>query len=69
MTFVEKSDKVSVRKKHLGLARVGNGRVLQAERTAWVLALREEDSEQKASQCDWNMGNKEWVMPGRGLWL
>ena len=66
MTFVEKSDKVSVRKKHLGLATVGNGRVLPAERTACVLALRQEDSEQKASQCDWNMGNKEWVMPGRG---
>ena len=30
------------------------------------LALRQEDSEQKASKCDWNIGNKERVMPGRG---
>jgi hypothetical protein len=29
-------------------------------------ALRQEDSEQKDSQCDWNIGNKERVMAGRG---
>ena len=50
----------------LRIGKVGNGRVLQAERTACMPALRQEDSEQKASQCDWNIGNKERVMPGRG---
>ena len=50
----------------LRISKVGNGGVLQAERTACVPALRQEDSEQKASQCDWNIGNKVWVMPSRG---
>ena len=45
------------------MGKVGNGRVLQAERIAWVPALRLEDIYwTKISQCDWDTGNVDGVM-------
>ena len=54
------SDEVSVRKKHLGLARWEMEEFCkQREEPECRLWGRKIFSEQKASQCDWDTGNKE----------
>ena len=56
----QESDKVSVRKKHLGLARWEMEEFCkQREEPECRLWGRKIFSEQKASQRDWDTGNKE----------
>ena len=70
LTYTEKSDKVSVRKKHLGLARWEMEEYCkQREQTACWLWGRKIFTEQKVSQCDWDTGNVDGVMPHRGSFM
>ena len=60
LTYIKKTDEVSMRKKHLGLARWKMEEFCkQREEPECWLWGRKIFSEQKASQCDWDTGNKE----------
>ena len=59
LTYIDKSDKVSVRKKHLGLARWEVEECCKdKEQPEGRLWGRKIFTKQKASQCDWDTQNK-----------
>ena len=70
LTYTEKSGNVSVRKKHLVLARWEMEECCkQREHPECQLWGRKIFTEQKVSQCDWDTGNADGVMPDRGSFM
>ena len=70
LTYTEKSGNVSVRKKHLVLARWEMEECCkQREHPECQLWGRKIFTEQKVSQCDWDTGNVDGVMPHRGSFM